>query len=136
MIPCETAWPVRVVFTTHSSLKVDVPSQSGHPVRRAVFENQDSMPLSGDRGFRWGRNLVCCLTKFAPHKALKLIARVKSTFEEKVELHRGLSFIRGALIFLRIGVECELIRRSLIRMDRSRAAMALGCWVAFTFLVL
>ena len=27
-------------------------------------------------------------TKFVPHKALKLIARGKSTFDERVELHR------------------------------------------------
>jgi hypothetical protein len=34
-----------------------------------------AQPLGGVREFRWGRDLGCYLTKFAPYNALKLIAR-------------------------------------------------------------
>jgi len=33
--------------------------------------------------------LGCYVTKFAPHKALKLIARGKLTFDERVVVHRA-----------------------------------------------
>ena len=32
------------------------------------------VPLGGLRGFRWGRNVGCYVTQFAPDEALKLIA--------------------------------------------------------------
>ena len=40
------------------------------------------------RGFRWPQILGCCVTKFAPQKALELIASCKLTFDESVVLHR------------------------------------------------
>jgi len=42
----------------------------------------------GLRGFRWGKNLGCCVAKCAPHKALKFIARGKLTFVERLVVHR------------------------------------------------
>jgi hypothetical protein len=40
-------------------------------------------PLGGVRGFRWPQILGCCVTKFVSHKALRLIACDKSTFDER-----------------------------------------------------
>jgi len=45
-------------------------------------------PLGGLRGVRSGCFLGCYVTKCAPHKALKLIMRGKSTFDERLVLHR------------------------------------------------
>ena len=47
------------------------------------------LPHRGVRGFRWPKFLGCYVTKFAPHKAPKLIARGKLTFDARVVLHRA-----------------------------------------------
>ena len=43
------------------------------------FLSQCHYPLGGARGFRFPYISGCCVTKFAPHKALKFIARCKLT---------------------------------------------------------
>ena len=45
-------------------------------------------PYGGVRGFRRGRIPGCYVTEFAPHKALKLIAQGKLTFDARVVLQR------------------------------------------------
>ena len=42
----------------------------------------------GVRGCRSSSNPGCYVTKFAPHKALKLTTRCKLTFDERAEVHR------------------------------------------------
>ena len=44
----------------------------------------DALPHGGLRRFRWGRNLGCDVTKFAPHKALKFFCVRQVDFCEAV----------------------------------------------------
>ena len=46
-------------------------------------------PLGGIPTPRWGRISGCYVTNFGLHKALKLLARGRMTFDERVVLHRG-----------------------------------------------
>ena len=58
------------------------------PLSRANLEQiRQSRPDSG-LGLSHFQNLGCYVTKCAPHKALKLIASGKLTFDERVVLHR------------------------------------------------
>ena len=62
------------------------PDPSGPTGRFQGFGVQD--PHGGPPKIRWGRNLGCYVTNFAPNKALKFIARGKLTFDERVVIHR------------------------------------------------
>ena len=54
----------------------------------ATFRFGPTLLLGGVRGFRSPPKLGCYVTKSAPHKAFKLIAWVKLTFDKRVVLHR------------------------------------------------
>ena len=54
-----------------------------------------SLPSARWARFRWGQSFGCYVTKFAPHRALKLIVSGKLTFDERVVLHRVKWRIRG-----------------------------------------
>jgi len=58
-------------------------------------EEEDAWPRGGVAGFR-SSSILGCVTKFAPHKALKLIASCKLTFDERVEDHRVVDFAPGS----------------------------------------
>ena len=53
----------------------------------------------------------CYVTKFAPHKALKITARAKLTFDERVVLHR----VKG---YLEKGIHTPMSRGRSIKSSR------------------
>ena len=68
LVRCTVVGKVSALFVEHISKALD--------------------PLGGAQGFRWDRIPGCYVTNFARHKALKLIARGKLIFDERVVLHR------------------------------------------------
>ena len=72
-----------ITFERFEANKAEEEEEEEEEKEKEVEEEEEEV-----RAIRSARMPGCCVTKFSPNKALKLIARCKLTIDERVKLQR------------------------------------------------